>query len=50
MVDELKDMIAAIKDEKMRAALELLLERIEELEARMAAPPIKMGIRPNADR
>lgn len=50
MVDELKDMIAAVKDEKMRAILETLLERLEELEYRQSAPPIRMGLRPNADR
>lgn len=50
MVDELKDKIAALEDEEMRAILELLLERLEELEERISAPPIRMGQRPNADR
>lgn len=50
MADELKEKIADVEDEEMRAILELLLERLEELETRQSAPPIKMGIRPGADR
>lgn len=49
-MDELKDKIANVEDEEIRAILELLLERLEELEARQSAPPIRMGLRPNADR
>lgn len=50
MVEELKDKIAALEDEELRAILELLLERIEELESRLSAPPIRMGLQPNANR
>lgn len=50
MDDALKDKIAAVEDEEIRAILEMLLERLEELDARQSAPPIKMGIRPGADR
>lgn len=49
-MDDLKDKIAALEDEDLRVILEALLERIEELEERQSAPPIKMGIRPHADR
>lgn len=50
MADELKDKIADVEDEEVRAILELLLQRLEELEERQSAPPIKTGIRSNADR
>lgn len=50
MDDELKDMIATIEDENLREILEAILKHLEDLEERQSAPPIKMGMRPSADR
>lgn len=50
IADNLADKIATVEPEELREILESLLERIEELEERQSAPPIRMGIRPSADR